>query len=793
MIVRSRRCLVLAGIVVAAAVAAGFLLDGGEPLVDAPRGTPAAMPDAPAGQRAAAAERTAERTMDAPRRVTIEGEGDGATKAPPPSSRGKLVVHVTWRASSEPVAHARIVVLADRAAGAWSLGESEEADDQGRATFELDAGHYRVATARGGDAGAFRVQSGRTTDARIALRRGYAVAGRVLDERQRPIPDASLWLSERWSDRRGSVVGRTDAEGRFRVDGIVDHRLVSATARRHAPSHQHEVHAADGETRELTLELRDGGAELAGRIVDPAGRAIPGAIALLGDERVAYEARDETGRGVAGPLPRLLRADADGQFVASGLRAGPTRVRVKASGFAPVVVELVAVPGGGAEQLVQLQPEAIVFGVVHDRSDQPVADAEVSSGAADAFASSVARSDADGHYELRGLPAQLVELAARKQEVGRARESVSLRAGVRTPWNPVLDAVDLAGGTPLTGVVVDANGKPQAKLQVSIRDAAETATPGPQLRTGADGTFATRVSWDSVRIVVQAADGWRQFPLLVVDDVKPAAGPVRLEVPDPSSAYGGIEGNVLGPDGATQRARVTIWHQQARLWREFETTADGALHVEGVLPGALDLEVRAEGHPWLALGTREVVAGQVLQLGTIHLSPSGRIRGTFAVPVGVDPDALQFSIYRDRGPEGAVIRSLPGRFESGPLAPDEYEVRIQGRGVRTFNRRVAVRVGAASAVHADLQVAVVRTVVLVMPDGVRRPRSISLQVRDGGGDLVWSGGVGPGGDLAVEVSVVPGDFVLHATAEGGYAARVPMHVAPAPRSDPIRVELREAK
>ena len=103
----------------------------------------------------------------------------------------------------------------------------------------------------------------------------------------------------------------------------------------------------------------------------------------------------------------------------------------------------------------------------------------------------------------------------------------------------------------------------------------------------------------------------------------------------------------------------------------------------------------------------------------------------------------------------------------------------------------SVRLGEVSSVHAALERAAVRTVVVVLPEGARRPRWVRIEARDGAGDLAWSGGAGPGAELAAELSLSPGDYVVHAIAEGGYAGQTPLRVDGFTASPaPTRIELR---
>lgn len=697
--------------------------------------------------------------------------------APPvrPQSQGKLRVRAVWADSRECVAGIEVRIHADRERP-WPASVSGTTDGAGEVVFELAAGVYGVSTVRGGDAGEHRVRADAVADVALRLRRGYAANVVVQDEWQRPIAGASVWLADRWSDRHGAVVGATDARGRVRIEGIVDRRFVAAFAARFAPSAQYAIGTDEGRECEVRIVLTGEGGALAGRVVDDAGRAVADATVLLTLPRALREARAETGERLPPPPPRLATTGDDGRFAVVGMPFGNCTVEACAAGWAPVAVTADVLPGVSPEVELRLSRPASVRGTVVDVDGAAVRQAAVRWGSETSLAYGRTRTDAEGHYVLDGLPAGAVQLSAAAGDAS-ASAGLVLRSGESVRWDAQLERTLPADAARLEGVVVDASGAAPGELRLLACDATASRGPSRQTTTAADGSFAVTVPWPTVRVLVERRDGPRAFPLLVQDDVRPSDGPVRLVLPDPRAMTGRIAGRVFGPDGRPAVGRLTVWHEGARVWREFATSPDGVLDVADVPIGDVELELRAEGHPWVGLGTRTIVGGAPLDLGVISLAGAGHIEGTFAVPPGIEPGALEFTLYRDHGPEGAVVQQTGSSFASGPLAPAEYELRIQGRRVRTFNRRVVVREGQTSRVDAVLSPAAVRVVQVRLPPDVRAPRWIAVQVRDRTGDLVWSGGLGRPDETSAEVSLGVGAFEVSVFAEGGYEARAPLEVA----------------
>lgn len=197
-------------------------------------------------------------------------------------------------------------------------------------------------------------------------------------------------------DAEPTHVAKTDAEGRFRVEGVKPNRWTSVriVADGYLPHEISRVFPAVGEERNLgRIDLFHGGV-VAGHVFDEHERPVDGADVLIGDEPAA-------------------RTAADGSFEISGMRTGVVTLRARRDGeissLAPTVVCFVRT-NDRVEAVRLLLPVGIdATGIVIDGRRNPVAGARVVAtfdGAADRTspATLTVRTDDGGHFRLRGIP-----------------------------------------------------------------------------------------------------------------------------------------------------------------------------------------------------------------------------------------------------------------------------------------------------------------------------------------------------------------------------------------------------
>ena len=211
------------------------------------------------------------------------------------------------------------------------------------------------------------------------------MSGRVLDADGRPLEGAAVelhtdWMTEEERSAIRDATSRTDSSGRYRIEGVKEH-----------PGHRllvkHERHAlgwlyfidvkenANTENPDIRLEK---GRSIRGRVVDRAGRPIPGArieaevhwiYDLQGPEPLEMMARLET---------REYATDEDGRYEVLYLRAPRYDIRASKKGFLDAEVgirfgnaESAAAPDIGLERALRFSLK------VKDRAGSPIEGAAV--------------------------------------------------------------------------------------------------------------------------------------------------------------------------------------------------------------------------------------------------------------------------------------------------------------------------------------------------------------------------------------------------------------------------------
>lgn len=323
------------------------------------------------------------------------------------------------------------------------------------------------------------------------------VVGRAIDRDGRPVQGAELFVSDE-NGPAGRLVARSEESGRFQGEmprswGARGFLLLAE----HHRAAEIDVPLGKGELQLGTIQLEPG-SEIAGRMLDEAGRAIPGARVTwlpasafpadpatarregFGAGRLDYaELQELRGLGYAGEggdvfAPDTL-SDADGRFRLRGLPLGACFVagwkKGRSYGWSPVF-ELRAAPVSELEivLLPSLAAALQIAGIVRDPSGVPAAGMLVR--AKCGRASTALHTEADGTFLLDEGWTEPVELEARDEE---------------QRWAPAV----LAGVAPGTRTVELVLAEP-AWLTVRLLDADEHPIPWGLVRVGWKDTEAGR-------------------------------------------------------------------------------------------------------------------------------------------------------------------------------------------------------------------------------------------------------------------------------------------------------------
>ncbi|MCB9627483.1 MAG: carboxypeptidase regulatory-like domain-containing protein [Sandaracinaceae bacterium] len=302
-----------------------------------------------------------------------------------------------------PVPRARVVLAGS---GVWPPRE-RETDNAGRFSWpDVPAGIYELRAAHGDLVG--RPRGGvivgphaPTPFVRLVLTQGAVLVGSVRDSTGAPVADAEVLVLEEAISLLPRAAS-TDSAGAFRVGGLLPQQ------------HVVRVSAEGFVPRELDHDPRDGAldvvleraASLAGRVVDHLGHPVPGALVEVLDDSehptmrfadlfavqragpvlLASDGALGVTLGEIPPIPLDLSgttrqltgravADESGAFVVLGVAPGRVRVRVTASGYAPLSTQPIALRAGEERVGVELvlQPGTLIDGRVVDAAGFPVA------------------------------------------------------------------------------------------------------------------------------------------------------------------------------------------------------------------------------------------------------------------------------------------------------------------------------------------------------------------------------------------------------------------------------------
>lgn len=482
-----------------------------------------------------------------------------------------------------------------------------------------------------------------------------------------------------WEPVAGAARDVTDAEGRFRLEGLGNGlHLVTARARGFTRASQDSVRP--GGKVELFLFP---GSSIVGVVRDGNKKPVAGALVRA----------ESTFRGRRRQDNPVETTDARGRFEIAGLRAGTYVVLARHPAFASGLVPGITLETGSESTVdVVLGPAARLSGRLVGPNEQPVRGSvrfqEMFGEPAPSALDDTLRAEAgtDGRFRLDGVPPGAHALLASAHGLGGKRVDVDIREG--SAETDIGDVV-FEAGLSIRGRVRDKAG---AKVADALIRAHASGTPSPpveersepdgtfvvgglnpgaySLRTSAPGFAATNTSTEAgaekVDIVLEAAG---VVTGVVVDDADKALDGfwIRTQTGDPNSAdYSESMESFGNPEGRFVLADLP--------------------------PGSHTLAVTSPDRVAARVSSVVVRAGATTDVGRIRLTAGGSVRGAV-----VDTSGAPIP--------GASIRAVRGQTEEGSSVSDaagEFEVRGLSRGPTTlFALHPSYAIGRTPGIEID--------------------------------------------------------------------------------------------
>ncbi len=619
----------------------------------------------------------------------------------------------------------------------------------------------------------------------VALARGSAVAGRVVDTSGTPVAGASVfaqgsagagWWPGDHSDR--AVLSRAD--GRFAYPGLPPSKAWRLTAR-----------TEEALSLPVTVETQVSGLPPADvELVLQSGCVIEGRVVRQGETvadliRVQAVTREGEGR-------KTVALRTDGTFRIPGLRPGTYDVRVVDRQLDAVSESVqVTLHWGRIEKDVVLEMRKVgrIAGVVVDERGEPISNLtlhlDVSTPGSGRHVST--ETNLRGRFEFTSVP-----------DEGYAFPI--LIGGVRTPgtYEPGDLDVRLVHTPParvrFEGTVLLPDGSPAVTGKVMLWEITKDGLRGGGTVPISDGHFAhalERRAPDSTfsAEVREVFDVLGRLVSIQPTEIKS----VEPETPIEFRLVAGLEiqGLVVDADGApVEGVQVTLVPPGERLHfrrKNMNSRADGSFHFGSLAPGGFRLRVARVSEPWIAPPDVNVRAGD--KDVRIQLVRGQAVRGQVRDAKGAPLAGAGLTWSAGRGHSVSARSGSDGAFELAPVPPGiAGTVTVEPPQERADDLMPAMREGVRAGV-ANLELALSAGVFLT--GEVTGPEGETLPT-------VWVTGIQAGvarpfrfqevlrASKRLRVGPVPpGRYTLHVQAAGEYV--VPDSVEVIAPSDAVRI------
>jgi protocatechuate 3,4-dioxygenase beta subunit len=561
------------------------------------------------------------------------GDEAGSLDGPLTVAAGKTVRDVRVRLGQGSALEGRVVA---RATGAPVPGASVDVSphgdsgDSGRAVTDeagrfsvkgLAPGSYDLAVSAPGFSFLLRsgltVASGERFPLELQLQGTGAVEGQVKDGAGQPVASAQVVGGNRWGGGLGSTPAeaRTDAQGRYRLEGLATGRLY-LTARREGSTLgvSQPVEVTEGSSAQADFTLEETGT------VDGVVRATTGS--LPAEPLMVSAFSQGSGRFGPGDIGRT-ELDASGHFRMT-LPPGTYRMSVMPVGrrtFGASTPRMVKVEAGKTVRaelswVEDPRDTKSVRGIVLEPDGSPSPGAFLTlSAEGPRGMRMMSPVDEEGRFSV-SLPstpeASTTLLSVSARNGGRIGEV----AGVKPGEQDVV--VKLRPSTLVRGRVVRAHGSPVRGFTVSLQPQDRGMfLPGANSWEFPGERFELRdAPAEALRLVVRTTDGAGGEAL-----VTPSPGAVA-EVEVTVKATAGVRGRVVEATTKAPLADAMVFIEGERPSTPNDGTAmDGRFSLEGVTAGQRTLVIFAGPGRTTERRPVTLTEGQVLDLGDIALEP----------------------------------------------------------------------------------------------------------------------------------------------------------------------------
>lgn len=516
-----------------------------------------------------------------------------------------------------------------------------------------------------------------TFEKTIVLRSGAMISGMVLDANGNPVAEAYIEV-ESPNGVRGENA-HSDAQGLWRIEnmGRGAYLARASSSTKISAGDERVTHDGVQPTSGIVLRVESGG-EIAGIVVDSAGKPIP-------EARVSGGGVGET-------------TDENGRFVARGLEARTYTLSASTPLLGAIDQEVTLERAQHAEVKFVLVPSSIA-GKVVDANGQPVENAAVAARSETPEGFGYSRTDEYGHFDMGGLPPGSYKITASREDSSIDSKPIEVATGNRQVRVVVPDKATLVGRVLLDGAPV-----PYFGFVIAEDPTNEYSRPKPN--RDPEGRFIEKDPELGTFAVIIVGPTFRRH---VVENVKIASGQVT-DLGDIAVEKGEIiRGRVVDERGSGV-AGATVRLAGGRLVPDSPLTAimrgdrvsttdtSGNYELVGVPPPAEERTIEATHPERGTSGMQTLAAGQTVL--DIMLAKAGSIDGVIVRATREHGVVVAQQQADSRVRYTAEVDS-DGAFTFPQLSAGVYEIEVLGRNTLPA-QLVTVTSGAASKVTFEL-------------------------------------------------------------------------------------------